>query len=298
MTGRRPLLVGSSGDIGAGFRKIWGDLALYAGRSGGRDQRTLDLAAPASWPADLLDRVSYCLIAAGISKPDDCFKDREATHAVNVTGTGLLLDKCKAAGVVPVFFSSEQVYGLHKGPADEVTPAEPATVYGCQKLEIERKIVAQFQQFIILRISRVEYGSLLRSSLIGDCARKLLQGQRVFAYDQTISLLYIDDLVEVTERLMRKGASGIFNVRGLETMSRSTLAGLVQTKLQAIVPAAVSGPITLAKHASFPTLEPRADSLVLKCDKVQNLLGGFMPRSVSAILQAYCFQAALREGGL
>ena len=293
MTSLRPLIVGASGDIGTGFRKRWGASAIYAARTRRDGDRMLDLAQPESWSPDILDGVSHCLIFAGSAKPDACAQDPQGSHKVNVDGTSRLLELCAAKSVVPVFLSSEQVYGVYAGVADELSLTAPVTVYGRQKLQIEQNIVAQFSHFLVLRLSRVEYSHAAKSSLISDSATKLKNGVRTFAYDQMVSLLHIDDLAAMVEGLMAHGVSGVFNMGGPEYLSRSALAALVQARLRAAKQGNLNdGPIQLVELATFPAREPRSTRLLIDFAKARRELGGFVPRSISAILDGYDFEMA------
>ncbi len=287
---QRTLIVGSTGDIGSGFRALWGNKALYASRIESNDVQAIDLEKLHLWPFESLREVSHCLIAAGYSKPDDCFDRSEKTYAVNVYGTGKLLDRCKSAGVVPIFLSSEQVYGNLSGTVGEEVEASPVTVYGQQKLEIETKIRSEFSQYLILRISRVEYSFHTRSSMIGDCATKILHGERSFAYDQLINLLFIDDLVKITERLIECNISGTFNIGGLETLPRSTIAEKVLKRLYELKPNIACGhQIKLLPMSSFKLREPRPTDLTMNYHKLYTILNDFTPLSFDAILGKYKF---------
>jgi dTDP-4-dehydrorhamnose reductase len=284
------LVVGGQGDIARWFRAKLGRAAVYAGRSGdGLDYR-IDLTDEAQCWAEPLRGVTHCLIAAGISKPAECEADRSHSELVNVTGTSRLLMECRSRGVVPIFLSSVQVYGSRAGVFVEGSCGFGLSVYAQQKKLVEDLIHANFSKYLILRISRVEYQTPCKSSLLSDIAHKLQCGNSKVAYDQLISLLLIDDLFKVVRQLVSSGRSGTYNVAGLEWCSRSLLAALVLVRLRKLgftgLPDRIS-PLPMAHCVVGPVTNGTS---FVDCSLLTRDVPSFAPEGIINIVEKFQFE--------
>ena len=76
---------------------------------------------------------SSCLLIRGLSG----LQSPESARAVNVDATSRVIDRLVQWGIVPVFTSSDAVFGEGRGSFGEDDIAEPCVEYGRQKLEIE-----------------------------------------------------------------------------------------------------------------------------------------------------------------
>jgi UDP-glucose 4-epimerase len=135
---------------------------------------------------------------------------------------------CKALAARPVkrvlFFSSAAVYGedvQHAGAITEATPVQPTSFYGIGKFTAERMLMKATSQhqgtsLLMLRPALV-YGPDEPGYYYGPSGflQKARAGAPITLWGDGTELrefLYIDDVVDVTTRLLFSAAAGVLNV--------------------------------------------------------------------------------------
>jgi dTDP-4-dehydrorhamnose reductase len=152
----RVLVTGAGGQVGAEVaRELAGRAEVVA-----RDRAALDIADPASIEAGVrAARPDVIVNCAAYTAVDRAETDREAAHAANAAGPGILAAEARRCGALLVHFSTDYVYdGAKRAPYVETDRVNPLSVYGATKLEGERAIAASGAAHVILRTSWV-YGA-------------------------------------------------------------------------------------------------------------------------------------------
>lgn len=144
------------------------------------------------------------------------------SHEVNTTGTLMVLEAARKAGVRKVIYaSSSSVYGKSKYlPLDEGHPTNPISPYAASKLcaenycEIYRSIHGL--DTVSLRYFTV-FGPRMRPDLaISIFTRNALAGKGIHIFgdgSKSRDFTYIDNIVDANMRAMARG-SGIYNIGG------------------------------------------------------------------------------------
>ena len=99
--------------------------------------------------------ISAVIICGANASIDSCKRDAKASYKLNVNGTQRLIDEIKQLKTKCVFLSSEAVFDGEKGREVEEDVPNPITLYGEQKLLIEKYITKKLENYIIFRLSRV-----------------------------------------------------------------------------------------------------------------------------------------------
>ena len=112
-----------------------------------------DSAVLHSW--FLENRPEAVIHTAAVSDTGLCQRQPEWSEGINVTGCTHLAEACRETGAKLVMCSSDQVYfgGECLGPHKETEALCPGTVYGSQKLEAERQVLAILPDAVCLRLS-------------------------------------------------------------------------------------------------------------------------------------------------
>ncbi len=211
---------------------------------------------------------SHAVLLLGDTRPDSCFADCRRSQAVNVDGLRRVVDALLAAGVTPVFTSSEFVFDGERGGYRETDPAEPILLYGRQKLEVERYLQAHAPHAPIFRLAKIYGTTPGDGTLFSAWLQALQDGKRSFtvAADQRFSPVCLDDVVEILVRAVESGAQGLYHLAGPQAMSRlelfELLLGLLPDALRegvAVVPCSIR---------DFPLAEPRPLDVSLRVDKL------------------------------
>lgn len=158
----RVLVTGAGGQVGAEVaRELDGRARVLA-----RERAFLDVADPASIREGVRGaRPDVIVNCAAYTAVDRAETDREAAHAANAVGPGVLGEEAKRCGALLLHFSTDYVYdGSKPAPYVEDDAVNPLSVYGATKLDGERAVAASGAAHLVLRTSWV-YGPRGRNFL-------------------------------------------------------------------------------------------------------------------------------------
>jgi dTDP-4-dehydrorhamnose reductase len=154
-------------------------------------------------------------ILAATTNVRACEEDPQGSRRVNVEGTLRVAEVMLAAGVQPVFFSSDYVFSGAEGGYGEDAPREPSTEYGRQKVEAEDRLADLAPGALIVRLGKtfsVERGS---GTLLDEMAAQLVRGEVIrAATDQVLTPIRVEDVVRAVVALVRHEAQGVRHVCG------------------------------------------------------------------------------------
>ncbi len=229
------VILGASGFVGKALADYYTAAGREVVRMGSRD---LDLRSPDSSQklSACLSRDTVLIIASAVTL--DREKDSPDIFTANVE---ILQHIARALQSVPVrhciYFSSVSVYGdeVSNLRIHEQTAVAPSTYYGAAKFAGEGLFTRLAQEagfpLLILRPCRV-YGPGLRYANYGPVkfVCDILRQGRVEIYGDGRELrdqLYIGDLVRMTDVLLLRTASGVYNLATGRTVSfRAILSAL------------------------------------------------------------------------
>lgn len=213
------LIVGADGLVGGAlFRRLRNAGKSVVGttrkRAGVNESYSyLDLAEPAGewkfpWP------VSVAIICAGVTKAQACKDDPVSTAAINVEGISSLASTLVAAGAFVIFLSTNQVFDGSTPRQEPDARLCPATEYGRQKAEVERRIAEHGDSVAIVRFAKI-LGS--RPSLIAGWIDSLRGGKPIHPFsDMTLAPIPLSCAVTALTLVAQLRLPGILQVSGDE----------------------------------------------------------------------------------
>ena len=200
-------------------------------KSGNDNCLRLDLMDESSYSSLLINKNDYVVILAAISSPDACESDYELAYAINVIGTGRLIDIALSAGAKVLFLSSDTVLGEVHAATDETYLANPFGVYAKMKYEIEQKYKAH-SNFKVFRLSYVFSCTDKFTSFISQC----YESKAVANVFNTLfrNVIYVEDVVEAIIKLYEKFDmfdNYLFHIVGERLLSRFDIATELKTQV-------------------------------------------------------------------
>jgi dTDP-4-dehydrorhamnose reductase len=270
---QRALVVGGSGFVG---RAILSRLGSDRGIGTWHSKSAAGLAkfdAVTSRLSELLsalpDDITHVFVPFGMTNPDQCARDRAETQAVNVDSTIRLMEDAFAAGLVPIFVSSDYVYDGSKPLRTEDEPPAPNTEYGRQKVAVENWLRTREEPWLITRLSKVVSGDTGANSIIGQWVNDIKNGRPMrSATDQIFSPAFVDDVAGAMIGLADANLHGIYHVAGPEPISRYDLNRLLVESIRA-VDARVEARVESCRLRDIPFLEQRPLNTSLSVAKLQ-----------------------------
>ncbi len=159
---------------------------------------------------------------AAITQVDDCEKDKDTCWKVNVDAVQYLTTIAKQNNIRLVHLSTDFVFDGISGLYSEHDEPNPVSFYGLSKLEAEKIITSELDNFIIVRTILV-YGItqlMTRSNLMLWVKESLEAGKPInVVNDQYRMPTLAEDVAQGTLKLALSDYSGIYHISGDELMS-------------------------------------------------------------------------------
>lgn len=246
-------------------------------------------------PIDIIDKKSvenffkvhkfdWLILFSAYTDVDGAEKQRNDTKGtcwqINVKGVDNIVQACKKNKVKLIFISTDYVFeGDGPSREDEKVSPNPEKIswYGQTKIEGEKMITKNLEDYIILRIA---YPYRERFEAKDDIVKRFLKLYRdnklypVFA-DQIITPTFIDDLFPAILLLIQKNQKGIFHVASPKTTTPYQLARKAISVFGGNPNVVPKG--SLREFLKNPDITPRPIKGGLGVDKIKSL--GFTPTS-------------------
>ncbi len=262
-------ILGGDGFIGSHIQKTLDAIPL-----------THDLRQNPEGKLNMLEKDDVVVHAAHFGSIDECATNVSGTREVNVTGTLRFFAEVKKRDAFPVYFSTNMVFDGGKPFYSEKDIPSPATEYGRQKREVEEYIEQTFEQYLIIRMTKV-YGAGSRSFL-DSFVEALRENKEVRAISDTYSApVYIEDVISAVQRLLADRQSGIYHLSGPKERLVDEIAYLVATRVKA--DQSLIHPISVY---DLSLAENRPVHNSLSCDTLE-AQGYGIPRDIPEILQTF-----------
>ena len=188
--------------------------------------------------AELTDGVEFVFHEAAVASVPRSVEEPVTATATNCTGTAVVLDTAREAGVdTVVVASSSAVYGsTERLPKVESMPVQPESPYALSKHYTE-ELAVQFSQFHQMDTVALRYFNVFgpRQDPAGDYAAVvpkfvdlMTDGDRPVIYgdgEQSRDFVYIDDVVRANVLAAESDASGV--VANVASGERVSINGLV-----------------------------------------------------------------------
>ena len=292
----RVLLLGGTGLIGRALTACLGPERAVATHRDHPADDSLWFDSTASSVESLLDQVGnpgHAVLLFAESRTVFCSKHPEEAAAINIGSSIRTLDALKKRGIKPVFLSSDGVFDGRGGNYTETDTPHPLMEYGKQKLAVEHHLTTQFDDYLIVRPTRVlstqpGEGAIFDSWLAAIRDKTVIQ----CADDHHFCPIAKDDLAKLIVALIDGGAKGIFHAGGPDAVTHWSLLqsfiaalGVKRATIQAV-----------AKSINdFDVGETRPLNTTLNSEKARALTG-LVPATPGEVCREYA-EAVKRQGG-
>ncbi|MDP4173949.1 MAG: dTDP-4-dehydrorhamnose reductase [Bacteroidota bacterium] len=160
--------------------------------------------------------------AAAYTNVDKCEKEREIAWKINVKGPEHLAETARIIDAHLIHISTDYVFDGRTGPYSEDEKPRPVGYYGRTKLASENALRLIGPVNTIIR-TNVLYGPVKngRPDFVRWVIDSLRNNQQInIVTDQINNPTFLDDLVQGIYRIIEQKKQGIFNIGGLEFLSR------------------------------------------------------------------------------
>ena len=214
------LIAGGDSLIGSALSDYWAKENIPFHASTRQEEKVtndcplIDLDNPDSFQR--LNNYQSAVICAAITDMAVCENNPIKTRMVNVTGTVELIKRLAQNGTHYVFISTNQVFDGQHPIQKPNLKRKPLNKYGFQKAEVEI-FIERLENTCILRLTKVISPEL---PLLKNWLAILSKGEPISAFiDMTLSPISLNQVIKKIDLLVRKRASGIFQLSGRNDIS-------------------------------------------------------------------------------
>ena len=174
--------------------------------------------------------IKYLIISHGINiNLDKTKKNYKKSYFVNVYKTKKIIDYCFSKKIIPVYISSDGVFDGLKGNYREMDKKNPIHSYGKIKNEVEKHITRSKKRYLIVRTSRVFGVKKNDKTFLTELKRKMNNSSKLkSSYDQIFSPIFLNDLSNYLEKLIKNQNFGIFHLSSIKMISHFEIANQIK----------------------------------------------------------------------
>ncbi|RKX67147.1 dTDP-4-dehydrorhamnose reductase [candidate division TA06 bacterium] len=160
----------------------------------------------------LLDDYDIIINTAAFKDVDRCESERDKAFKVNADAPGELARYCRKKNKLLVHISTDYVFdGEKDGKYAEEEEANPVNIYGKSKLEGEKRIISETDNFLIIRVAWLFGKGKL--NFVDQLIRQLLNDEIVkLVCDKWGNPTFTTTVSEAIMKLIEAGKTGIFNI--------------------------------------------------------------------------------------
>ncbi len=208
--GRRILVLGSRGRLGAALVREWGGAAQGVE---GLDRSALDFADLDAIRERVGERqFDVAVNCAALTDVDRCEREPGLAQRVNGEAVGVLAAVCASKRAALVHISTDYVFDGHKRePYREEDPPHPISEYGRSKLVGEQAVLSASPRNSVVRVSWV-FGPD-RPSFVDGILKRAREGEELSAVsDKQAVPTYTVDAARALEAWIKVGGEGVVHL--------------------------------------------------------------------------------------
>jgi dTDP-4-dehydrorhamnose reductase len=156
-----------------------------------------------------------------LTSVEQCELDPIAAKHVNVALAEIVAKACAKRQISLVHISTDHLFSGTKALVDELEPVSPVNNYGCTKAEAEIVVQHSHVGALIIRTNFYGWGTNYRQSFSDTIISTLKAGKELILFEDVFyTPILIESLVFVVHELLKRGATGVFNVVSNERISK------------------------------------------------------------------------------
>jgi len=164
------------------------------------------------------------VILSGTTNIDECRRHKDEAYEINVAGTIALIRYLSDKKIKMIFISSDQVFDGKMGNYNEEDEPNPINLYGEFKLDVERFMAKHFDDYLILRLSKI-YSRNSSWGIYAETLGKLKKGEKVkAAYNMVCNPTEVGFVCEAIYKAIKADLKSLYHIADSKVMSRYDFA--------------------------------------------------------------------------
>jgi len=173
------------------------------------------------WPEGAPAGPGFLVLCGAVTKLDQVFTHPARARAINLERSRQVVLEGEARGFLPVFLSTEKVYGSRQTPYVESAAGVPQTAYGELKWEMEQWLSSRVAHYLTVRLSKVYGTHDDDGSVLQEMTHVLAQGGVLRCCPKLLlQPTHVNDVADGLVSLMQAGCEGPWNLAHPDVWSR------------------------------------------------------------------------------
>lgn len=279
------LITGANGQLATEFKKNLDNnssievLALAREKLDISDLKSLEDVITSFKPTIIINCAAYNNVDGAENETDKAFK-------INSEGPKNLANLANKIGALIVHYSTDYVFdGTKDDYYTEEDEPNPLSIYGKSKLEGERAIMSETENYLIFRVSWV-FGEG-RQNFLCKLTEWAKRNKVIKIVSDQVSIpTYTEDIVKVTRRAIDKGLRGLFHLTNSGYASRYEVARFfieITGKDNLVLPVSSTHFPVLAQRPYFSAMSNKKISKLLDIEipNWRNAVERFVKKSIN-----------------
>jgi dTDP-4-dehydrorhamnose reductase len=211
----------------------------------------------------------YAVIhAASETNVDRCETQKKHAWKINVEGTRNIAEACKASAKL-IYISTDYVFDGKKGNYKEDDAPNPINYYAVTKLEGEKQVIQNCENFTILRTSVLYGWHLWKQNFATWVINELRQNKEITVVEDHYNTPTLaDNLAEMAIETIPKDLQGVYHACGSERIGRYEFARQMAKAFS--LDQSLIKPIKMEQMTAWIAKRPKDSSL--NTDKIRSQL--------------------------
>jgi dTDP-4-dehydrorhamnose reductase len=211
--------------------------------------------------------------AAAIARPNLCQEQPELSHAINVTASCHLADRCAERDIPLAFISTDLVFDGHNAPYCEDAPVSPVNLYGEQKAAAEQVVLTRHPGAVVCRMPLMFGAAPMAPSFLQGFLKTLQEGRSLRLFTDEFRTPISGDCAARGILLALTKTTRILHLGGQERLSRYEF-GLIMAEVLNLP----TEQLLPARQADVPMAAPRPADVSMDSSRAFAL--GYQPARV------------------
>ncbi len=152
---------------------------------------------------------------------EKCQKNKKLSYKTNYLIPSMIANQCRYKKIKFVHISTDQIFSKNHKFKSEKFSTDPINHYGYTKALIEKYIVKNLKNYLILRTNFFGIGSTYRQSFSEYIINNLKRNKKINLYEDVyFNPVFIDNLINYIHMLINKDCRGIFNISSSDRISK------------------------------------------------------------------------------
>jgi dTDP-4-dehydrorhamnose reductase len=216
----------------------------------------------------IFDNCNVVVISSAMSNIDQYYLEHDLAYQIHIVKTIELIKYLAERRIWIIFLSSDQVFDGKKGNYTELDEPNPVNSYGLFKLQVEKYLMNNLDNYLILRLSKTYSTNIADGGMFADILGAFRKGGPVkAAYNLIFNPTDVKYVCQRIYQLIHMNIKGLYHLANKAVMSRYEFAYRI-AKEHNFDPALIQ-PIDFNK---LGCLEKRSLNSSLNVEKMNELL--------------------------